>query len=295
MLAGVLCFFLAPRSFAAQNVKLPNVAGSFYPADKATLDRVIRSDLDRAHPPAIQGHVWGILTPHAGYEFSGPTAAYSYKLIEGKPYKTVVVIGPSHYFPFDGVSVYTNGKFRTPLGDLDIDADFAAKLIDPQKKVTFIPRVFEKEHSVEVELPFLQETLKNFKIVPVVVGDTSLQTLEAFAGELDKAIGNRQDVLVVISSDLCHSYDYQYTAATDEVTLAALQKLPPAEIYAGLRDNKVQMCGGFPAVTALIAARALGYNTVRILSHTTTALVTGRKVKGLWTVGYAAGVIVAGK
>jgi hypothetical protein len=252
---------------------------------------MIEESLDKATPPEIKGDIWGLICPHAGYEFSGPTAAFGYKLIKGKPYKTVVIIGPAHFFGFDGISVYPSGKFRTPLGDLDIDSDFTSKIINPDMRIGFIPQAFDKEHSVEVQLPFLQKVLSDFRIVPIVVGDADIKTLEGFADNLVKAIGNRKDVLVIVSSDLCHSYDYQVTEDTDEVTLSALPNMSGEEFYAALRQGKVQMCGGFPAVAALIAAKKMGYDNVKILAHTNTALVTGQKVKGMWTVGYASGII----
>jgi hypothetical protein len=285
------CFSLIPLSSAATDIKEPNVAGQFYPAEKELLSRTIEEFLDNARPPKIKGDIIGLICPHAGYEFSGQTAAFGYKLIKGKPYKTVIIIGPAHFFGFDGVSVYPRGKFRTPLGDLEIDSDFTSKIINPEMKIGFIPQAFDKEHSVEVELPFLQKVLSDFKIVPVVVGYADITILEGFAENLAKAIGNRKDVLIIVSSDLCHSYDYQFTEDTDRVTLSALQHMSGKEFYAALRQGKVQMCGGFPAVVALIATKKLGYDNVKILSHTNTALVTGKKVKGMWTVGYASGVI----
>ena len=289
---SVLCFsfsFIALSS--AENIKEPNVAGQFYPAEKDVLSRMIDGFLDKANPSEIKADIFALISPHAGYEFSGSTAAYGYKLIKGKPYKTVVVIGPAHFFGFDGVSVYSSGKFRTPLGDLEIDSDFTSKIINSDMKIGFIPQAFDKEHSVEAQLPFLQKVLSNFKIVPVVVGDADIKTLEGFADNLVKAIGKRKDVLVIVSSDLCHSYDYQVTEDTDNVTLSALQKMSGEEFYAALREGKVQMCGGFPAVVALLVTKRLGYDSIKILTHTNTALVTGQKVKGAWTVGYASGVI----
>ncbi|MFA5160241.1 MAG: AmmeMemoRadiSam system protein B [Candidatus Omnitrophota bacterium] len=289
----MLCFCVlsAIQSLASSDIKEPNVAGQFYPSDKVVLKQTIEKFLAEAHPSSIQGDIFSLIEPHAGYEFSGPTAAFGYKSIQGRHYKTVVVIGPAHFFPFAGISIYPQGKFHTPLGDLDIDSGFAAKLIDPKAKTAFIPQAFEKEHSVEIQLPFLQVVLSNFRIVPVVIGDTDLPILESFAKNLVKAISQRKDVLIIVSSDLCHSYDFELTESTDAVTLLALQHMSGREFYAALREGKAQMCGGFPAVVALLASKMLGFDKVQILSATNTALVTGLKVKGQWTVGYAAGVI----
>lgn len=291
-LSLLMCpLFLIPGVRAEGRIKEPNVAGQFYPAEKEVLGQMIDGFIEKTNPPEIKGDIFALISPHAGYPFSGATAAFGYKLVKGRPYKTVVVIGPAHFFGFDGVSVYASGKFRTPLGDLEIDTDFTNKLINPDRRIGFVPQAFDREHSVEVQLPFLQRVLSNFRIVPVVVGDADIRTLEGFADNLVKAIGNRKDVLVIVSSDLCHSYDYQVTEDTDKVTLSVLGSMSGQGFYTALRQGKVQMCGGFPAVVGLIAGKKMGYENVKILSNTNTALVTGQKVKGAWTVGYASGVI----
>ena len=157
-----------------------------------------------------------------------------------------MVIGPSHYYGFNGIAVYPGGKFRTPLGDLEIDADFAQKLLSPKhtpegdgaasdsrsQNISADIQAFNKEHSVEVQLPFLQKTLQDFKIVPIVVGQCEYQTLNQLAENLSKAIGNRTDVLIVASTDLTHSYDFEETRKVDKLTLKHLQEMAP-KIFTG--------------------------------------------------------------
>jgi AmmeMemoRadiSam system protein B/AmmeMemoRadiSam system protein A len=271
----------------AQNCKEPNVAGAFYPADTNELSVMIDGFLAKVQSDPAAGEIFALIEPHAGYGFSGPTAAYGYKLIEGKPYKTVIVIAPSHQYGFDGVSVYPEGSFRTPLGDVEVDSEFTRKLIKKESNIVFDPEAFAKEHALEVQLPFLQKTLTGWKLVPVVMGDCTFDTCERFAKLLKNAIGARKDVLIIASSDMYHGYDWKEASIVDDKTLSVLGNMDAEALYNGLRGGSLQMCGGFGAVTTLILSKQLGHNKIKILNHTTSAEVTGKKEEGLWTVGYA--------
>lgn len=303
----ILCFGIYHYPVYAQDIKQPNVAGMFYPADPKDLSRMIDDFLNTANPPTFDGEIFALILPHAGYGFSGEVASFGYKLIKGRPYKTVVVIGTSHQYGFSGVSVYPEGFFRTPLGDLEVDKDFTQKLLNRDKEVFFEPAAFAKEHSVEVQLPFLQKVLTDastslsispehsrradFKIIPVVMGDCTFSTCQKFAGMLKEAIGARSDVLIVASTDMYHGYDYQELKAIDGVTLAYLNKMDAEGLYYALREDKARLCGGFGVVTTLILSDALGHKNLKVLKHTNSAEVTGKKIKGVWTVGYSSCVI----
>lgn len=283
--------FIFCSSAFAEGIKEPNVAGQFYPGDKKGLSAQIDERLNQASPEEIKGDILCLISPHAGYDFCASVAAFGYKLIQGKTYKTVVVIGPSHYYGFNGIAVYPGGRFRTPLGDLEIDADFAQKLLEPQQNISADIKAFNKEHSVEVQLPFLQKTLQDFKIVPIVVGQCEYNTLNQLAENLSQAIANRTDVLIIASTDLTHSYDFAQTRKVDKLTLKHLQEMDPEDIYRKLSSEEIQMCGGLPVVSAIITAKKSGYDKIKLLSHTDSAEVTGNKTKGNWTVGYASAII----
>ncbi len=303
----------------AEDVKQPNVAGSFYPDNPQELSQMIDAFLGAANPEAVEGNIFALISPHAGYGFSGQVAAFGYKLIKDKPYKTVIVIGPSHNYGFSGVSIYPEGTFRTPLGDLEIDKEFTQRLLYKDKDIFFELGAFVKEHSVEVQLPFLQKVLSNFsatknggpasaiksggyaniggvnhygwKIVPIVMGDCGFSTCQKLADLLKEAIGNRQDVLVVASTDMYHGYDYEESEIIDNLTLSYLKNMDAQGLYNGLREGKLQLCGGFPVVSTLILAKELGHNKLNVLQHTNSCVVTGKMIKGTWTVGYASCVI----
>lgn len=290
-LVFVLGMLLTCQVCFAGDTKEPNVAGQFYPKDKDALAREVDSMLEEACPEEVNGRIFAIISPHAGYDFSGTTAAFGYKLIKGRPYKTVIVIAPSHHYAFYGISVYPSGRFKTPLGEIEIDSDFCKSIIDEKSNVSFKEEAFAEEHSLEVQLPFLQRVLNNFKIVPVIIGDSDFKTLKNFSDKLSGVIAKRSDVLLVASTDMCHSYDYNQTLATDEVTVGYLDKMSAEDLYKKLKDGTAQMCGGLPVVAAMLTAKELGHNKIKVLKRTNSAQVTGRKIKGLWTVGYVSAVV----
>ena len=288
----IICvsFILSQSVFAYERLE-PNVAGTFYPDDAAKLAKAVDGYLKNTILEPINGEIFALILPHAGYGYSGPTAAFGYKSVKGKNYKTVVIIGTSHHYAFNGASVYKEGEFLTPLGGLKIDSEFTKELLGKDPEISFEKKAFEKEHSVEVQLPFLERSLNNFKIVPIVLGDLSYATCQKLAMVLKNAIGNRKDVLVVVSTDLYHGYNIAEANSVDNQTLSSIKSMDPEKIYYELRDGKIQMCGGFGVVTAVILAKELNHNKAFLLHHTNSAEVTGNKKDGNWTVGYASLVI----
>ncbi|HQJ15359.1 MAG TPA: AmmeMemoRadiSam system protein B [Candidatus Omnitrophota bacterium] len=279
---------------AQPSIKQPDVAGAFYPAEPGELARLIDGYLKDAvysDSGRIEGEIFGLISPHAGYEYSGPIAARAYSRLQGRDYKTVVIIGPNHSMRFNGVSVYPRGAFKTPLGNIEIDRVFAGQVLALEPCAAFEPRVFEKEHSIEVQLPFLQKVLKDFRIVPIMMGDCDLSVCRRLAAALKTAIGSRTDVLVVASTDMYHGYDYDECSRTDSATLAYIKHMDEEGLYRGLRDGFAQLCGGLPVVTLLALAKSLGHDKAIVMAQSNSAIVTGTMRKGVWTVGYSSIII----
>lgn len=212
-------------------VREPAVAGSFYPADKTELSAMVDGFLSQVKTPEIKGSVRAIIVPHAGYVYSGWVAAYGFKALIGsstssEPIKTVVLIGSSHHEYFDGASVYPKGYYKTPLGNVEIDADFVKKLMAKSDKISYHETADAEEHSLEVQLPFLQRTLKNFKIVPIILGNQP--------GVADILINALKDLidentLIIASSDLSHYPKYEDAKYSDNKVIQA--------ILTGKREN----------------------------------------------------------
>jgi len=283
---------LHTNSFAS-SIKQPDFAGQFYPSSKEELVRLIDQFLEKAKVEPVADTPLILLVPHAGYGFSGQTAAFGYKSIQNKEYKTVIILGTSHHKAFNGAAVYGEGSFMTSLGQINIDGEFTKKLQGHEPEVFIDTSVFNQEHSVEVQLPFLQKVLTDFKIVPVVVGDCSLETCEKIAGIFKAATGKRKDVLVVVSTDLYHGYSLKEAEEFDSFTLSLFKKLDYRQLYYALREGRAQACGGLGAVVALDLANDYGVREFVLLSQTNSGLVTGEVASGNWTVGYASGTVSA--
>ncbi|MFH0917600.1 MAG: AmmeMemoRadiSam system protein B [Candidatus Omnitrophota bacterium] len=279
--------FLAYLNCSAALIKQPEFGGQFYPAGKEELSGMVDNLLENAAPDQTSDEIFMLVSPHAGYGFSGQTAAFGYKLIKGKSYKTVIIMGTSHHQVFNGAALYGAGSFATSLGKVDVDEKFTKSILGKYPEVFENPSAFNNEHSVEVQLPFLQKALTDFKIVPVVVGDCSLEACKKIVLLFKEAIGQRQDVLLIVSTDLYHGYDFKEALEVDGLTLDLIKKMDYQGLYYALRDGSAQACGGFATVVALNIAKELGMLRLEVLNHTNSAIVTGKLVKGEWTVGYA--------
>ncbi len=270
----------------AEKVVPHTASGTFYPAAKRELSLLVDKLMAQVESPTFPGRVFVLVSPHAGYGYSGKIAASAYAQIRNKPYNLVVIIGPSHYFAFNKIAVYPEGYFSTPLGNLKIDERFAKALLESSPDIIAEPGAFQKEHSIEVQLPFLKKVLPDAMIVPVVMGDCTFVDCKLLAESLKKLIEGRDDVLVIVSTDMYHGYDYEEASRTDQATIEVIKQMQAEELYYGLREGKYQMCGGFGMVSALILAKELGHNKVKGVDYTNSAVVTGKKTKGNWTVGY---------
>jgi hypothetical protein len=289
---GVFLISIIDLTTAAE-IKKPNVSGMFYPSGRQALSAQIDGFLDKAEVLPVADDIIVLVSPHAGYIYSGPVAAYGYKVIQKKSYKTVLILAPSHYFSLNGISVWKDGIFQTPLGDVPVDSVFAAQLIERSEQARFIPDVFTREHSLEVQIPFLQKVLKtDFKIVPVIMGQISYQDSQRLARIIKDIIGQRRDVLIVASSDLSHYNPYEQANKIDDRTLSYLCDFD----IKGLCDLNLplnqQPCGIRAITLAFLTARELGFDKVRLLKHANSGDATGDKTKGV--VGYAS-LIVYGK
>jgi AmmeMemoRadiSam system protein B/AmmeMemoRadiSam system protein A len=292
----ILLFFSFFTFAFADSIKEPNVAGGFYSADPKELSQQIDTFLAQASVSPIEEKIQAIIAPHAGYEYSGPVAAYDYKAISRQKYSTVVIIGPSHFFPFEGISVWSEGGFKTPLGVANIDTEFAQKLIDAGKRLS-LPlgslNVFEKEHSVEVEIPFIQKTFGNgVKIVPILMGNPDPQVCQKLALILNQLVGSRDDVLIIASSDMSHYFPYETANKMDAATLKAIGEENPEKLWNGcLITHEMEMCGVVPVTTVLLYAKERGLK-VRVLNHANSGDTTGDKSK---VVGYSSVIFYTDK
>lgn len=290
----VILAIVALRAANPQNVRQPGVAGAFYPADPKALTAMIDELLAHASPPPINDPILAVVAPHAGYQFSGPVAAYTYDELKGRKFSRVVVIAPSHYEAFDFTSVFDGDAYATPLGTVPVDKAFAAQLVKMSPTIRFssqghTPTPQGAEHALEVELPWLQRVLGNFELVPVVMGDQSYESSRALGVALAKLIHGSSDTLILASSDLSHYHPYDEAVKIDHKTLNALQEWDYFSMSQNFEMRVWEACGGAPIVAAMIAAERMGANQAMLLKYANSGDTTGDHSR---VVGYSAVALV---
>lgn len=261
-------------------------AGLFYDAERSRLETQVDGFI-AAHEAAAPtpGRVIGLIAPHAGYVYSGRTAGAAYARVKGGDYETVVVIGPSHQVGFSGCSVWPEGRFETPLGALEVDRELAGKL-SAVSGFKFSREAFEKEHSVEVQLPFIQRALPSAKIVPVVMGFQTRSTIRRLASALEKACRDRK-VLVVASTDLSHYLPKRQAEEVDAGTIKLVKSLDTESIIRAAEAGENFMCGAGPVASVLLYASGVRGRRVEILERSDSSASGGP------VVGYLAAVVLA--
>jgi AmmeMemoRadiSam system protein B/AmmeMemoRadiSam system protein A len=275
---------------AAEKIKPAAFAGEFYDSDGSRLAAQIDFFLANAKPQSpASGTIRALVVPHASYVFSGQTAAYAYALVQGGPYDTVVIIGPSHQAGFEGCSIYPEGGFETPLGVARVDAGLARD-IARASGFSYLPEAFAREHSVEVQVPFVQRALPGARIVPIVMGYQTRRTVQALAVGLTKACAGKK-VLVVASTDLSHFLSKGEADSTDAGTISLIRSVKTDTLLRKIEAGDNIMCGAGPVVAALLYGQKPGPVRVEILRHADSSDSGGPQDQ---VVGYLAAALVSG-
>lgn len=274
-------------SLSSDPIRPPVVAGRFYTGDGQALGAEIDAYLQKVTPETPPGEVLGLIAPHAGYIFSGQVAAHAYRQIQGKPFHNVAVVAPSHRAAFAGASVYHQGGYRTPLGVVPVNAALARDLMARSDRLNFYPQAHAHEHSLEVQLPFLQRVLKDFQLVPVIMGDHDLTTCRMLAGAL-ASIASNGGLLLVASTDLSHYHSQDEARVLDEAILHKVAAFDPEGLHEALRSGRGEACGAGPMVAVMMAAREMGAGESRVLHYATSGDVSGDRQN---VVGYMAAAL----
>ncbi|PIU41323.1 MAG: hypothetical protein COS99_06050 [Candidatus Omnitrophica bacterium CG07_land_8_20_14_0_80_42_15] len=274
---------------ASAEVKQSDLAGSWYPGTKEELSNQINYYLDQAGTPKIDGKIIAIISPHAGLQYSGPVAAYSYKAVAGMAVDTVVVIGFSHKLDYDGVAVFDREAYGTPLGVISTDMDVVKKLTSYNKKITSYPAAFEGENSIELEIPFLQSVLKDFKLVMVAIGEQTEENDKIIADALYNALKDKDKILLVGSTDLHHFFPYDETNKIDKSTVDIIKAFDPARLYSeNILAGGRLMCGPGAVCATMTAAKELGADKLEVLKYANSGDTAGDKTR---VVGYVSAVM----
>lgn len=257
------------------------VSGLFYPAESHLLRHQVNRLLDDSGVLSNAEHVLGIVTPHAGYEFSARTAASDYARVRGKRVNRVILMGRSHWFHFPGASIYAAGAFETPFGDFPVDEAFSSALSGRVGSESEEPHY--REHSIEVQLPLLHAALGVVPIVPVLFGSDAGARHKEFGETLAEMIDAND--LIVASTDLSHYLPEEEANAQDKASLDAILRQDCQALCAGLRSREYALCGAPAVVAAMACTLKAGASQWQLLDYRTSAEASGDRDR---VVGYGA-------
>ena len=280
------------------NIRKPAVAGQFYPSDAQKLSDMINGFLVQVPLADLKGTPVAYLVPHAGYIYSGLTASYSYTHLSKHPVKNIVLIGNCHNYPLYCGAVFPDGVFKTPLGDIEINGRLAGQIIQDTHLLELNASPHVAEHSLEVQLPFLQKVLKGFQIVPILLGNFSLVQCQEIGEGIAHAItslGLSGDTIIIASSDMSHYPSELEARETDTAALAALQKFDPPFLKStieklmgqGITELYTVFCGEEALFSTMYASKSLGAREIKVLNYSNSAASSGDKSR---VVGYGAAV-----
>lgn len=267
-------------------VRKPAVAGMFYPGSANELNEQLEYLFAKAATQEHYENIAGIIAPHAGYVYSGLTAAKAYVHLKDKSYKNVFVISPSHREYFRGISIYPGDYYETPLGKIKINKDLSNKLTEAGEYIYLGHEGHRGEHALEVHLPFLQKTLNQFELIPIVMGDQAPEFINDLATALAKTIDDES--LVVASSDLSHFYDKDTANRLDSVVAEHINNFNYEELIKDLEARKCEACGGGPMAALMKALAAKGKNNSKVIARSDSGDVSGDNSE---VVGYLSAIV----
>lgn len=265
------------------------IAGSWYPGRPDILKRDVEGYLAQAQVVDLAGELTGLIVPHAGYAYSGGVAAHAYRMLQDRPFNRVVILAPSHRAHFPGSSLYHFGGYRTPLGVVPLDEEIVGAFRSRTSLVGYYPQGDANEHSLEIQLPFLQVTLKDFLLTPIVMGDQSFDYCRRLAEAIAEICANK-GVLLVASTDLSHFHPYGEARRKDQMVLDRVAAYDIEGLAKAFAGGECEACGGGPILAAMLAARTLGANEAQVLHYANSGDVTGDEHS---VVGYMAAALFA--
>jgi hypothetical protein len=266
-------------------IREPTVAGQFYPSSVSSLKKQIENFIDKE---VKKEDVIGVLMPHAGYIYSGRVAGSVASRIKFK--QTFIILGPNHTGYGKNFSIMVEGAWRTPLGSVQINAPLAKKILDSSNYLEDDFIAHRYEHSIEVELPFLQYFKEGFKIIPIVVSHSEGKIYKEIGKELAVAIKEeKQEVVIIASSDMTHYEPYQIAKEKDQKAIESILKLDEDELLERIEKLDISMCGYAPCVVMLSCIKILGAKNAKLIMYQTSGDTSGDYSS---VVGYA-GIVIS--
>ncbi len=267
------------------SVRRSVIAGSWYPGNAKQLRAMIDEFLNNVPAQKLDGELVGLIAPHAGYIYSGQVAAYAYAQLRGRAFSRVVVVSPVHRIYPGRFAVTDKAFYETPFGLVPVDTD----LLQAIEQHIVLNRVSQDmEHSLEIQLPFLQYILGDFALTPIMMGEQDWESALELGQALAKAIG-KEPILLIASTDLSHFHRYEIAVRLDQLVLDHITAYDPEGLARILATQKAEACGGGPVIAVMVAAQKLGANRAVLLKYMNSGDVTGERSS---VVGYAAAALL---
>ena len=277
---------------AISPVRPSPIAGMWYEGQPKNLARTVDGFLDQAEPPELPGKVIAVIAPHAGHRYSGAVAGYAFAAVRGQKFDLVAILSPMHQPNRESLLTSAHEAYATPLGDVPVNKEVTSDLdarLRKQSGEGLAPVAEDQEHSLEIELPFLQRALAGgFGLLPVMVRTQSAEVCQLLGTVLAETLMGK-NALIVASTDLSHFYTQEEALTFDSEMLRRIESFSPQEVFRAEREGKGFACGLGALTAVLWAARALGGNAVKVLRHATSGDVTGDYSS---VVGYGAAVVL---
>jgi hypothetical protein len=271
------------------------IAGTWYEGSREPLAAAVDGYLDAAQLPALGGEVVGVIAPHAGHRYSGPVAGYAFAPLRGRTIDLVAVVSPYHSYASEPLLTTAHAAYMTPLGSIPLDKPALLELdaiLKSELGFGLSPIAHDREHSLEIELPFLQRALTgDFHLLPIMIRAQEPDVAHGLGMALAQVLKDK-NALLVASTDLSHFYDQKTADALDAEMLKRIESFSPEKIFEAEHTGKGFACGHAAVAAVLWAARELGADNVQVLHHATSGDVTGEFDK---VVGYGAAVVLKSK
>jgi MEMO1 family protein len=269
------------------NIRPPAVSGTFYRSDPTLLAMEVDRLLEEQQGAPLPGALLGLVVPHAGYAYSGSTAAAAYAQLRGRSFRTAVIVSPSHREYFNGLSIFDGDAYSTPLGIVEVDTSLRDALLEHRGAFMLSRFGHRDEHAIEVQLPFLQRVDDDLRIVPIVIGDQRREYCLLLGELLAQCAGD--GVVLIASSDLSHFHEDREAKMLDRVAMDDLVASSATRLLDHLHDRKTEACGGGAVAAVLHAASHRGPIETRLLRYCTSGDVSGERSR---VVGYVSAAIL---
>lgn len=261
-------------------IRTPAVAGMFYPGEKNELKQSIRESFlhkfgpGKIPPSELRKKIYGIICPHAGYMYSGPIACQSFYAISSDLPETFIVVGPNHWGIGSNAATMKDSKWQTPLGEVEVDTEIAEQIAVMTEFVEIDSFSHSREHSLEVQIPILQEMSSNFKIIPIVLIDQGKE-MALKLGSAIASIAKKKKIMIIGSSDFTHYEPNEFAHKQDMALIEPILKLDVDRFYEILNERNVSACGYGAIATTMVACKEMGAKKGELLKYATSGDITG--------------------